>query len=81
MVTFSSNMTARIQADTSLPLSAGERPANFSSAPMIFSGLMVLGPEEGWELARREDLAVLFLVRDGTEFRELMTPAFEALTR
>ncbi len=50
-------------------------------ADPLATALMVLGPEEGRELARREDLAVLFLVRDGDDFREIMTPAFEALTR
>ncbi len=50
-------------------------------ADALATALMVLGPEEGQELARREDLAVLFLVRDGDDYRELMTPAFEALTR
>ena len=49
-------------------------------ADALATGLMVLGPEAGLELARREDLAVLFLVRDGEAFREIMTPAFEALT-
>ncbi len=49
-------------------------------ADALATGLMVLGPEEGRELARREELAVLFLVREGDGFREVMTPAFEALT-
>lgn len=48
-------------------------------ADALSTALMVLGPEEGAELARREDLAVLFLVRDRNDFREIMTPAFEAL--
>ena len=48
-------------------------------ADALATALMVLGPDEGGELARREDLAVLFLVRDGDDFREIMTPAFEAL--
>ncbi len=49
-------------------------------ADALATALMVLGPDEGGELARRENLAVLFLVRDGDDFREIMTPAFEALT-
>ncbi len=48
-------------------------------ADALSTALMVLGPEEGWELALREHLAVLFLVRDGDGFSERMTPAFEAL--
>ncbi len=51
------------------------------TADALATALMVLGPEEGWELAMSEGLAVLFLVRDGNGFSERMTPAFEALTR
>jgi len=49
-------------------------------ADALASGLLVLGPEEGYRLATEEDLAVLFLVRgpdDGIE--ERATPAFEQL--
>ena len=48
---------------------------------LLATGLLVLGPEEGYELALREDFAVLFMSRDGEGFSERMTPAFEALTR
>lgn len=41
------------------------------------TALMVLGPEEGFALAEREGLAVLFLVRDGETFVERQTAAFE----
>jgi len=49
-------------------------------ADALASGLFVLGPEEGYELAVREDLTVLFLIRteDG-EIEERATPSFEAL--
>jgi len=49
-------------------------------ADALASGLLVLGAEEGFELAVREDLAVLFLIRteDGT-IQERPTPSFEAL--
>ena len=49
-------------------------------ADALASGLLVLGPEEGYELAVREDLTVLFLIRteDG-EIEERATPSFEAL--
>ncbi len=50
-------------------------------ADALATALMVLGPEEGLELALREDLAVLFLVRDGEAFSEMMTPGFEQLSR
>ncbi len=48
-------------------------------ADALATGLMVMGPREGYAMAEREGLAVLFLVRDGEGFRELMTPAFEEL--
>ncbi len=51
------------------------------AADALATALMVLGPDEGWDLAMREELAVLFLVRDGAGYSELMTPAFEALAR
>jgi hypothetical protein len=43
---------------------------------------MVLGPEEGMTLARRRELAVLFLARrpDGS-FVESTSPGFEQLRR
>ena len=49
-------------------------------ADALASGLLVLGPEAGFELAVREDLAVLFLIRseDGI-IEERPTPSFEAL--
>ncbi len=50
-------------------------------ADALATALMVMGPEEGWELALREDLAVLFLIRDGSNFIERMTPKFEALIK
>ncbi|MEM7583617.1 MAG: FAD:protein FMN transferase [Acidobacteriota bacterium] len=49
-------------------------------ADALATALMVMGPEEGWELALREDLAVLFLIRDGDDFVERATPKFDALT-
>ena len=50
------------------------------TADALATALLVLGPEEGLELARRENLAVLMLIREGDAFIERMTPAFEALT-
>jgi len=49
-------------------------------ADALASGLLVLGPEAGYELAVREDLAVLFLIRtDDGGIEERPTPSFEAL--
>ncbi len=44
------------------------------------TALMVLGAEEGFRVAEREGLAALFLVRQGNDFIERSTPAFERLT-
>jgi thiamine biosynthesis lipoprotein len=43
----------------------------------LATGLMVLGPEAGYNLALREELPVLFLVKSETGFVERMTPQFE----
>lgn len=42
------------------------------------TALMVLGPEEGLAVARREGLAVLLLARQGGSFVEWTTPGFDA---
>lgn len=53
-----------------------------STADAYATALNVLGPDAGYTLAEREQLAALFVVRtaDGT-FTERVTPAFEALRR
>lgn len=43
------------------------------------TALMVLGTRQGYDLAVEQDLAVLFLVRDGNTFTKRATPAFAAL--
>ncbi|GMR24526.1 MAG: FAD:protein FMN transferase [Acidobacteriota bacterium] len=49
-------------------------------ADALASGLLVLGPEEGYQLAVREDLTVLFLIRnDDGDIEERPTPSFESL--
>ena len=50
------------------------------TADALATALSVLGPDEGEALARREDLAVMLLVRgpDG-RFEERLTPRFKAL--
>jgi thiamine biosynthesis lipoprotein len=47
----------------------------------LATGLLVLGPEEGYALAVEHDLAVLFIVAQGDGFRERATPAFEVLQK
>jgi len=49
-------------------------------ADALASGLLVLGPEEGYQLAVREDLTVLFLIRhDDGGIEERPSPSFAAL--
>ena len=45
-------------------------------ADAMATALMILGPESGYQLAERENLAAFFLVKTGNGFRELSTPAF-----
>ena len=45
-------------------------------ADALATALSVLGPEVGRALARRLDLAALFIVREGSGFRELASPVF-----
>jgi thiamine biosynthesis lipoprotein len=44
------------------------------------TALLVLGPEDGYELAERRGLAVCFMLRDGEEIEERMTALFRDLT-
>ena len=48
-----------------------------TDADAISTALMVMGPESGPEWARERDLAALFVVHDGTAYREVVTPGFE----
>lgn len=48
-------------------------------ADALATALLVLGPEAGFSLANREDLAVLFLLEAPDGFRERATEPFEAL--
>jgi thiamine biosynthesis lipoprotein len=50
-----------------------------SRADALATALLVMGPEKGMELATRENLAVLFLLRDDAGIDERATPAFERL--
>jgi thiamine biosynthesis lipoprotein len=47
------------------------------TADAMATALLVLGPERGSELALRENLAALFIIRDKDNFIEFMTPKFE----
>jgi len=49
-------------------------------ADPLGTALIVLGPVAGMAYARRHDLAVLFLLRDGDIVVERASPAFEALS-
>lgn len=48
-------------------------------ADPLATALSVLGVEAGLEFASQRGLAVLFIVRTEEDFREIMSPAFEAL--
>ena len=54
--------------------------ASCMRADALASGLLVLGPKDGYELAVKEDLAVLFLLRspDGN-VEEIPSPSFQEL--
>ena len=48
-------------------------------ADALATALLVMGPEQGMQLATREDLAVLFLLRGSSGIEEQSSPAFEQL--
>jgi len=48
-------------------------------ADALATALLVMGPDAGMELATRESMAVLFLLRTESGIKELATPAFEQL--
>lgn len=48
-------------------------------ADALATALLVLGPDEGLALARRLDLAALFLIRSDRGYDERTTPPFDAL--
>lgn len=51
------------------------------TADAMATALLVLGPEQGFELALKENISALFLVREKDNFIEKMTPRFKlALT-
>lgn len=48
-------------------------------ADALATALLVMGPEQGMQLATRENLAVLFLLRSSSGIDEQSSPAFEQL--
>jgi thiamine biosynthesis lipoprotein len=48
------------------------------AADALSTALMVMGPEAGCDLARRQRIAALFLLRRGREIHEIASPAFAA---
>ncbi len=44
----------------------------------VATGLMVLGMEAGFTLARRENMLALFVTRTSNGFKETATPALES---
>ncbi|RMF95400.1 MAG: FAD:protein FMN transferase [Gammaproteobacteria bacterium] len=48
---------------------------NCTDADGLATALFVLGPDAGFDLASRQGLAVLFVLRDDGEYRERATPA------
>ena len=50
------------------------------TADAVATALMVLGPDEGYNWAVRQDWAAYLIVRDGDRFIEKQTPRFRALS-
>jgi thiamine biosynthesis lipoprotein len=50
------------------------------TADAVATALMVLGPDEGYNLAVERDWAAYLIIRDGDRFIEKQTPRFRALT-
>ena len=47
------------------------------TADAMATALLVLGPERGFDLALKENLAALFIVREKDNFIEIITPQFK----
>jgi len=54
--------------------------ASAAFADAMATALLVLGPDDGPDLARQLDVAAYFLVRDATGIREITTPDFDRLS-
>jgi len=55
--------------------------ASCTRADALATALMVLGPEDGYNLAIAEDLAALFIIKGETGFVEEATPRFEKVSQ
>jgi thiamine biosynthesis lipoprotein len=55
--------------------------ASCMTADALATALLVLGPDKGYDLAAREDLAVLCIVKTDKGFVEKTTPAFQKLLK
>jgi thiamine biosynthesis lipoprotein len=53
--------------------------ASAASADGLATALLVLGPEEGFEFAERENIAAYFLIRRGSNIEEIASTAFTVL--
>lgn len=49
------------------------------TADALATAFMVLGEKKGYDLAVENKLSVLFLIKDGEGFKEVMTPSFQKL--
>ncbi|MAV30547.1 MAG: lipoprotein ApbE [Cycloclasticus sp.] len=54
---------------------------NCMTADAWATAFMVLGYKKGYDLAIANNLAVLFLLKEGEEFKEISTPNFKKLTK
>lgn len=52
-----------------------------ASADGLATALLVLGPKEGFEFAERENIAAYFLLRHGSDIKELASTAFKGMSR
>ncbi|MCU0822540.1 MAG: FAD:protein FMN transferase [Spirochaetes bacterium] len=49
-------------------------------ADALATAINVLGPDEGYSLALKENLAVFMIIHNGEKFKEKMTPQFEKIS-
>src|SRR5439155_17900456 len=70
--------TGRPAANAPASVSVVHPDSDYADA--MATALMVLGSDEGYELAKRQNLAALFVIRGENEFHFRATPEFEKLT-
>lgn len=49
------------------------------TADALATAIMVLGPDEGFSFALRENLSIFMIIKDGDTFTEKMTPSFKKI--